>query len=59
MASFYLSAEAAASRLRKLVSRLAAEAVWLDSAGVTWYPESDYWRVPQHIRNEVNKELFS
>jgi hypothetical protein len=53
MCSYYLTEEASRKRMAALVARLAAEAIDLGAGGVTWPPESDAWKVPEHVRLEA------
>lgn len=46
MTSYYLTEQAAGQRRDALMKRLAGEAINLGPGGLTWLPESDYWRLP-------------
>lgn len=53
MTSYYLTDQAAAHRRAALIERLAAEAMDLSPHGLTWPPDSDYWRLPEAERQAV------
>lgn len=57
--TYYLSDEASSLRLAALVKRLASEALDLGPVGITFPPESDFWKVPTAIQATVLKELHS
>lgn len=54
--SYYLSDEAANLRIAALTRKLASEVVNLGPAGVTFPPDSAFWKVPMTIQVLVLKE---
>jgi hypothetical protein len=53
MVSYYLTPDASAKRLDALVTRLCGEAIDLSPFGLTWMPESDFWRLPASVQRQV------
>jgi len=59
MTSHYLSPEASVTRFTALYRRLAEEAVDLGPGGITWLPESDYWRLPEKVQAGVRAWMIT
>lgn len=53
MTSYYLTAEAEEKRIAALVTRLVGEALPSPCGGVTWVPESDFWKLPESMQRVV------
>jgi hypothetical protein len=57
MTSSYLSEEACRQREGALVKRIANEAIDLGPAGITWPPESDFWRLPKATQELITRSI--
>jgi hypothetical protein len=59
MSSYYLTPDASAKRLDALLNRLRGEAIDLSPFGLTWMPESDFWRLPASVQRMVIARTMS
>lgn len=57
MTSYYLTDEAEAKRKQALILRIAAEAITMDDGSRTFAPNSDFWKLPESVQDEVLKSL--
>lgn len=58
MTSFYITKQECDRRENALFIRLAKEAQDIGPAGITWPPDSDYWKLPNRAQEEVRNIVF-
>lgn len=57
MGSYYLTVEAEAKRKEAFVRRIAEDIITMDDGSRTFAPESDFWKLPTKVQEQMMKLL--